>query len=160
MTTETQATIPCKESLLSVLDRPERNGAKREQLHDTVDAMQSCHNDDSVRTARGSFGKREADKVTLVEFSDALEAMTQRLWGIKALLHGFDEDLDGDPLFGGAHQLVADAAHEMERIAEAFASEISAQPEYSRTPIDRTAEARRKNMAIFGNRLHPSDGPR
>ncbi|HXY59147.1 MAG TPA: hypothetical protein VEH76_11260 [Methylocystis sp.] len=127
MTTEAQATAPHKERLPNICDRLERDGAKREHLHEIIGAMQSCHCEETVRVARLFFGKGEDEKITLAEFSDALETMTQRLWGIKALLHGFDEDLNGNPLFDGAHQLVVDVANEMERIAEAFASEIATQ---------------------------------
>lgn len=64
----------------------------------------------------------EPEPITLGRFSDELNAMSSRLWGISCAvcdaLGG-----RGDSTSNGVMQLVEDAAKEMERLAEAFDAE-------------------------------------
>jgi hypothetical protein len=56
------------------------------------------------------------------EFSDQLNNMSRRLWGISAAVSDIAGGR-GDVVCSGAIQLVDDAAKEMERLAEAFEAE-------------------------------------
>jgi hypothetical protein len=68
----------------------------------------------------------EPSPITLGRFSDELNAMSARLWGV---LSAVTDALDGrgDSTSKGVMQLVQDAATEMERLSVAFAAERDAQ---------------------------------
>ncbi len=62
------------------------------------------------------------EPVSAVQFSDELETMARRLWGLVAAAGNLVDSYD-DPLTKGVLQIVEDAAREMERLSEAFDAE-------------------------------------
>ena len=60
--------------------------------------------------------------IVAVQFSDELNTMARRLWGLVAAAGNLVASYD-DPLTKGVLQLAEDAAEEMERLAEAFDAE-------------------------------------
>jgi hypothetical protein len=109
------------------LPRLEAEGANLEHLRAVADAERRRHNAEAVRLGRLYFAGSESERVSLFDFANHLEDMTSRVWGLKALMHGFDDDLSGNKCWNGAHQLATDVAQDMERLHEAFAAEVAAQ---------------------------------
>jgi hypothetical protein len=91
-----------------------------------MDWMTLQSNAKAARLARLYFGKEEGGRISMSDFAVRFEDMTSRVWGLKALLHGFNDDLSGNKCWQGAHQLATDVASDMERLHDAFAADLAA----------------------------------
>jgi hypothetical protein len=126
MTTTTTAPEPAQECLSDLFGRLEAEGANLEHLRAVADAERRLHNAEAIRLGRLYFAGSESERVSPFDFANHLEDMTSRVWGLKALMHGFDDDLSENKFWSGAHQIATDVAREMERLHEAFAAEVAA----------------------------------
>jgi hypothetical protein len=114
------------EGLSHLFTRLETEGANLDHLRAVMDWMTEQGNARTARLARLYFGNEEGEHISMSDFATRFEDMTSRIWGLKALLHGFDDDLSGNKCWNGAHQLATDVASDMERLHEAFAAEVAA----------------------------------
>ncbi len=132
MITESETANPeCQECLADLYQRLAAEGADIRHLLAVADRWRRDNKAEAARLARLYFGKEEGRKISLFDFVERVEDMSARLWGLKALLHGFDADLADNRNFHGAHRLAEDVALEMERLSEAFAAEAFSEPRAS-----------------------------
>ena len=139
MITETETASPeLQECLTDLYQRLATEGANIAHLLAVADHWRRESNAEAARLARLYFGKQDGKKISIFDFVERVEDMSARLWGLKALLHGFDDDLADNRHFHGAHRLAEDVALEMERLSKAFSAEALADPLAS-TPDDALA---------------------
>jgi acyl carrier protein phosphodiesterase len=121
-------------------DESNTTAAPRESRHDLIGELHAAGVDNALimrvytcietdraetiaKAARLFYCRTDEHRpMTLGEFSDELNNMSRRLWGVTAAVDDF-LGATSDSVGSGVLQLVNDAAREMERLAEAFAAE-------------------------------------
>lgn len=108
--------------IADLVDKLRDAGVNREILTFLFECIDQEKSETIAKAARLYYNfPGEEGPISPVEFSDQLNNMSRRLWGISAAVC----DIAGnkDAICSGVIQLVDDAAKEMERLTEAFDAE-------------------------------------
>jgi len=126
MTTTTETVAPASgECSADLFLRLAAEGANLDHLRAVADAEREFHNAQAVRLARLYFEKPEGAKITASDFCDRLENLAARSWGVVEAVCSLAQDNPGKAS-NGVSRLVQQLALDLERISEAFASELMA----------------------------------